>query len=90
MSYSSKLKYYLPLPKGSKVIYYREGLKLPQLGILKTPCRHDDQEVFVVFNCANDWENYDRYTAVLTPVEHLYFTWDLEGFPITKENEQRN
>lgn len=31
--------------------------------------------VYVVFDCADNWEYYYKYTAQLTPVQNLYRGW---------------
>lgn len=30
--------------------------------------------IFVVYNCDNDWENFEYYTSEATPPENLFFT----------------
>lgn len=34
-----------------------------------------EERVFVVFNCAGDWENYKNYTGCLTKIKDLYKGW---------------
>lgn len=59
---------------GDKVTYYNHPFA-HEKGIVKSlhPTRND--VVFVVYNCAGNWENYKNYTAASTPVENLVLGW---------------
>lgn len=35
----------------------------------------DDKHVFVVYNCAGDWDHYEEYTAARTEVADLLDGW---------------
>lgn len=43
-------------------------------GIVKSLC-DDHNWVFVVYNCAGEWDNYKNYTAARTKVEQLIPGW---------------
>lgn len=43
-----------------------------QNGIVK---RIAEDGAFVVYNCDNDWDNYQNYTAALTKFEDLQIGW---------------
>lgn len=61
------------MTEGAKVTYIRNGCK--DHGIIKSfpdsrPCH-----AYVVFNCADDWDNYLDYTAQHTPIKYLKPGW---------------
>lgn len=61
----------MQLAPGTKVTYktpYKE-----EKGIVKSRC--NSAYVFVVYNCAGDWDNYEDYTAAKTRVEDLVEGW---------------
>ena len=37
--------------------------------------KEDPNEVFVVFHCNNDWDNYEHYTGQSTKVNYLELGW---------------
>lgn len=58
---------------GQKVTYVPEvGEK--ENGIIKSLC-DDDDFVFVVYHCADDWDNYQDYTGARTKVNDLVSGW---------------
>lgn len=59
--------------KGDKVLYNNK-----EKGIV----RHTQTErgdVFVVFNCGEDWDNFENYTASNTPTGLLTKGWEIYG-----------
>lgn len=58
---------------GDKVIYMPKNQK----GIIKS-LSDDGTSAFVVYNCAEDWENYKDYTGVKTEVVDLTNGWPNE------------
>lgn len=63
---------------GKKVTYVPHPGCMPsdyRNGIVKSHPEHTTDSVFVVFNCAGDWKNYQDYTAQLTPVDRLVPGW---------------
>ena len=61
---------------GDKVNYcpgHVEGVKT-QDGIIKAQSTYPNQ-VFVVYNCDDDWANYKNYTAELTYIADLMPGW---------------
>ena len=68
---------------GDKV-YYQPQHNPPdewEKGIVKGIGR---DSVFVVYNCNDDWENYQNYTGALTSPRDLYFGWEPEKDKINK------
>lgn len=59
---------------GDKVNYYCGRGTKDQNGIIKTLSSFSDR-VFVVYNCNNDWDNYQNYTAELTYKTDLMSGW---------------
>lgn len=49
---------------GMKVLY----MPTKQKGIVKSFCDNSKYHCFVVYNCADDRENYQNYTAERTPI----------------------
>lgn len=47
--------------------------KLYQKGIVKSIS--DDRHLFVVYNCAEEWDRYKEYTAARTSIEQLRSGW---------------
>jgi hypothetical protein len=35
--------------------------------------------VFVVFNCNDDWDNYQNYTAQCVSIQHLKYGWSYKN-----------
>ena len=59
---------------GDKVCYRNKCLIQPfENGIIKEIV--NSENVRVVYNCNNDWDNYKDYTAVLTSVNNLDLGW---------------
>ena len=52
------------MKKGDWVLY----TKTKEEGIIKDI---RDTSAFVVFECANDWDNYENYTAERVPLKNL-------------------
>jgi len=50
---------------GSKIFYVGNPYKRKQKGIIKT-MHPDGGKAWCVYNCANDWDNYEEYTGVLS------------------------
>jgi hypothetical protein len=46
-----------------------------EIGIVKSIS--DDENTFVVYNCGNDWKNYNDYTAARTSNKDLRHGWGL-------------
>lgn len=64
------------MQKGDKVHYVPyEGCDehLIQNGIIKTV--RDEDNFFVVYNCNEDWDNYEDYGSQLTNVKYLKNGW---------------
>jgi hypothetical protein len=51
-------------------VVYTDGTGAEQLGRIK---RWNDTWIFVVYNCANEWDNYKDYTAAATDPSDLKF-----------------
>lgn len=61
---------------GDKVHYQPKWMdKTAENGILKEFPSHTPNRVRVVYNCGDDWENYQNYTSILTRVEDLKYGW---------------
>ena len=58
--------------KGMKVTYVTSH-KI-QIGIVKSIS--DENHVFVVYHCAENWDDYENYTAARTRLEDLRKGWD--------------
>jgi len=56
--------------KGRYVWYYDQGANKGQLGRVKS---WNDTVMFVVYNCGNQWNDFENYTAAATNPAHL--TW---------------
>ena len=63
---------------GDKVHYqpdhYKEDDKFEN-GIVKEVREDVTDAVWVVYNCAGDWENYRDYTSAKTNLRDLNFRW---------------
>jgi len=59
------------MKKGDKVTYSNNN-KLEH-GIIKNLT--NDSCAFVVYHCASDWQNYEKYTAAKTAIEYLVEGW---------------
>jgi hypothetical protein len=69
------------LKTGAKV-HYDPGYKIPENGIIKSM---DEENAFVVYHCAGDWDNYRKYTGARTPLSKLKFGWVDEKGKLLKE-----
>lgn len=67
LSLAEKIKNTYGLEIGDPVIY-SNGFK-KERGIIKS--LSDINNVFVVYNCGDNWENYENYTAARAPIKHL-------------------
>ena len=54
--------------------YYKEPNKFEN-GIVKEILCHVADSLRVVYNCSEDWDNYQDYTSALTNVRDLYLGW---------------
>ena len=64
------------LTTGQKVYYQPEHYKAEnkfENGLVKSISKLGG--VFVVYNCDNDWYNFENYTAANTNPEDLYIGW---------------
>jgi hypothetical protein len=61
------------LKKGDLVRYIDKNTS--QKGIVKEIIPGNTDEVFVVFQWAKEWEDYEKYTGQLTPVSKLIKNW---------------
>lgn len=59
---------------GQKVRYLPKGVMGWENGIIKE-IREEDNAVFVVYNCNDDWDNYQNYTAARTNLSDLKDGW---------------
>jgi hypothetical protein len=57
--------------KNDKVTYI--SFNKSENGIVKSIS--DNDHVFVVYHCANDWDNYENYTAARTNIKDLIKGW---------------
>jgi len=58
---------------GDKVTYFHTNTTAGQKGIIKS--LSNNMDIFVVYNCNNDWKNYQDYTGQNTPIENLKHGW---------------
>lgn len=58
--------------------YNMYGIGEPVLGRIKS---WNDEWIFVVYNCDNDWKNYQEYTAAATRPVDLEFFYSREWDP---------
>ena len=73
------------MKKGDKV-KYTDNLGVVSNGIIKS--LHDSTLIaFVVYNCNDDWTNYQNYTGISTPITRLKLGWEmnLEEFSSKKD-----
>lgn len=61
----------MELKSGDKVTYVTPYKK--EKGIVKSV--PDDRHAFVVYNCEDDWDSYENYTAARTRIEDLKPGW---------------
>lgn len=69
--------HYIPF-KGAPLEKYQNG-------IIKEIPDFTDEEVRVVFHCAEDWGNYKNYTSQLTPVSRLKLGWSFSESELNLE-----
>ena len=60
-------------------VTYSKGNGQCQLGRVKT-MNDDGTHAFVVYHCADDWDNYRDYTGGLTECERLTPGWPYPNF----------
>ena len=62
---------------GDKVHYVANGVSFP--GIVRSTSKaffaSENDEYFVVFDCDDDWDNYQDYTAIRTKIVDLKPGW---------------
>lgn len=65
------------LTVGQKVYYQPKHYNSDEWenGIIKEIPTHTNEAVRVVYNCNNDWDNYQNYTSALTKLEDLKLGW---------------
>ncbi|MFK7949236.1 MAG: hypothetical protein AB8G11_16715 [Saprospiraceae bacterium] len=59
---------------GDKVTYKDDGGFKKEFGIVKKV--RNESQVAVVFNCANEWDNYMDYTGVVCQKRNLTLGWN--------------
>lgn len=69
------------IPEGStNADEYENGIVISILDDnVRIFAKDNDPVVFVVFNCGDDWDNYDLYTGELTRVAELKLGWYTES-----------
>lgn len=55
-------------------VHYVPVVGKKENGIVKSLCE-DHEYVFVVYNCAGEWDRYHEYTAARTNVNDLHIGW---------------
>ncbi len=60
--------------KGQKVHYCARHGDKKENGIVKS-VTGNGQGIFVVYHCAEEWDNYENYTAALTPASEVKAGW---------------
>jgi hypothetical protein len=67
------------LKVGEKVHYkpkhFTSSQQSPQNGMVKSIPEHSNEFVFVVYDCNNDWENFQKYTGQGTNLKDLHPGW---------------
>ena len=58
---------------GDKVLYKGE-----ERGIVKSV--KDNEFVWVTYKCGDDWDNYPKYTGILTSISDLTAGWEVPKF----------
>ena len=63
---------------GDKVHYQPEHYREDECenGMIKEIPNHTNDAVFVVYNCAGNWDNFKDYTSALTNIEDLKLGWN--------------
>ena len=80
------------LKTGQRVYFKPDYLKLWQArnGLVKSIPEGVNDQVFVVYNCAGNWKEFQDYTAARTRAEDLYLGWSFISAPeeIEEDNEE--
>lgn len=66
-------------PKVGDKVTYIPGHCMPERGIVKEVREDVANAVWVVYNCAGNWENYQNYTGCKTNLRDLAPGWQGEG-----------
>jgi hypothetical protein len=68
---------------GDKVHYQpvHYGADRWENGIVKSKPGHTTHGVFVVYNCAGNWDKYQQYTAAMTVLSDLHYGWKYKQQP---------
>jgi hypothetical protein len=74
------------LHAGDKVTYINNN-KIEH-GIVKYVPLNYPGYVFVVFNCGNQWHDYENYTAASTPISKLEHDWINDTVGYTNKDNQ--
>lgn len=64
--------------KGDKVTYTNQ-YGTQAIGIVKSDDSPMDGFISVVFNCSNDWDNFDDCNGILVETDALHPGWDAEA-----------
>jgi hypothetical protein len=68
----------MKINKGDKVTYTSEhGTK--SIGVVKSDVSPMEEFIPVVFNCGNDWDNYDDCSPVLVETRRIHPEWDADA-----------
>ena len=65
----------MDLKKGDKVHYIGHKGAAPENGIVLSVHQKLLGYAHVVYHCADEWDNYENYTAQLTDLDHLHEGW---------------
>ena len=52
-------------------VAYFDGNKPPEVGKVKSFSENNRNDVFVVYNCDNQWDEFENYTGVCSDIECL-------------------
>lgn len=63
------------LEVGDKVTYIDSYSKKREFGRVKSFSNVETPTAFVVFQCNEDWDNYQNYTGQITDIKDLYQGW---------------
>ena len=78
MKHNKEITYIEQLKIGQKVYYVPFDLapkSLCENGIIKDIPDQSSGEVWVVYNCNDEWENFMNYTSQLTSISQLKLGW---------------
>ena len=74
-----------------RLVEYNDGFSQPEKGKIKS---WNDKYIFVVYKCANNWDEFNKYTGVATSPEDLTFissNYDNSGkYEQKKEKKEHN